>query len=116
MSPLFEAAHDLHDRVHFADVAEELVAESLARAGAFHEARDVDKLNRGRDNFLRVRKLGEHLEARIGHGDDAEVRIDRAKGIVRRLRLAGACDGVEKGGFADVRQTDDPGAEHRRGG
>ena len=52
-----EAAHDLHDRVYFADVAEELVAEAFARARAFHEPRDVDELNRGRDDFLRMRKL-----------------------------------------------------------
>ena len=54
---ILEAAHDLHDRVYFADVAEELVAEAFARARAFHEPRDVDELNRGGDDFLRMRKL-----------------------------------------------------------
>ena len=110
-----EAAHDLHDRVYFADVAEELVAEAFARARAFHEPRDIDELNRGRDDFLRMRKLREHFEPRVGHRHDAEVRIDRAKWIVRRLRFAGAGDGIEESGFADVRQTDDSGAQHRRG-
>ena len=113
---ILETAHDLHDRVHFADVAEELVAESFAGARAFHEPRDIDELNRGRNDFLRMGKLGQHLEPRIGHGHDAEVRVDRAKGIIRGLRLAGAGDGIEESGFANVRQTNDSGAQHRRGG
>ena len=49
----------------------------------------------------------QHLEPRVGHGDDADVRVDRAEGIVGRLRLAGAGDGVEQRGLADVGQTDD---------
>ena len=63
---VFEAAHDLDDRVHFADVAEELVAESFARARAFHEPGDIDELDRGRNDFLRMRKLREH--SRRGSG------------------------------------------------
>ena len=38
--------------------------------------------------------------------------IDGAERIVGRLRLAGAGDGVEQGGLADVGQTDDSGSEH----
>ena len=104
---VLEAAHDLHDGVHFADVAEELVAEPFARARAFHQARDVDELDRGGDELLRVRELRERREPRVGHGDDADVRIDGAKRVVRRLRLLRAGDGVEEGGFADVWETDD---------
>ena len=47
-----ETAHHLHDGVHFADVAEELVAESFARARAFHQSGDVDELDRGRERFF----------------------------------------------------------------
>ena len=46
-------------------------------------------------------------QARVGHGDDALVGVDRAKRVIRRLRLPGARDGVEEGGFAYVRETDD---------
>ncbi len=111
---VLEAAHHLHDGVHFADVAEELVAEALARARPFHEPGDIDELDRGRNDFLRMRKLGENLEPRVGHGHDAEIRIDRAERVVRRLRLAGAGDGVEESGFANVRQPDDSGAKHKK--
>ena len=47
-----------------------------------------------------------------GTDHDADVRLDRAEGIVRRLRLAGAGEGVEERGLADVRQSDDSGAQH----
>ena len=112
---VLEATDDLHDRVDLANVAEELVAESFAGARAFHEARDVHKLDRGRDDLLRVRKFRERFEARVGHGDDAEIRIDRAEGVVRGLRFARARDGVEKRGLADIRQPDNSSAQHRRG-
>ena len=54
----------------------------------------------------------EHAQPRVRHGDDADVRVDGAKGIVRRLGLAGAGDGVEQSGLADVGQTDDSGSQH----
>ena len=111
-----ETPHDLNDRVHFADVAEELVAEAFARARPFHQSGDVDELDRGRDDFLGMRKLGERFESVVGHGDDAEVRVDRAERIIGRLRFSRARDGVEKGRFANVRQTHDSGAQHRRAG
>ena len=56
------------------------------------------------ESFARV------LESRIRHSHDAEVGIDRAKRIICRLRFAGARDGIEERGFADVRQTDDSSA------
>ena len=110
---VLEAADDLHDRVHLADVAEELVAQAFARARAFHETGDVDELDRGRDDLLRTREFRQDFEPRIGHGDDAEVRIDRAERIVRRLRLARSGDGVEERRFSDIRQADDSSAQHK---
>ena len=56
--------------------------------------------------------LRERLEPGVGHGDDADVRLDRAERVVRGLRLARAREGVEERGFPDVRETDDAGAEH----
>ncbi len=110
---ILETAHHLHDRVHFADMAEELVAEPFARARAFHQPRDVHELDRGRDDLLRAGQLREHFEPRIGHGHDPEIRVDRAKRVVRRLRFSRAGDGVEERGFPDVRQSDDSSAQHK---
>ena len=65
--------------------------------------------------FVRLGDLRERLEARVGHGDDAHVGLDRAERVVRRFGLARARQGVEEGGLADVRQPDDSGAQHRAG-
>ena len=40
-----------------------------------------------------------HGQALVGHGDDAVVRLDGAEGIIGRLRLARARDGVEERAF-----------------
>ncbi len=109
---VFEAAHDLHDGVDFADMAEELVAQPFALARALDQAGDVHELDRRRNDDVGLDHLLQHLEPRIGHGHDADVRVDRAKGIIGRLRFAGAGDGVEESGFADVGQTDDSSSQH----
>ena len=61
---ILETADHLHDRVYFADVAEELVAEAFARARALYQAGDVHELDRGWDDFLRMGELRERFEPR----------------------------------------------------
>ena len=104
---VLEAAHDIGDGVDLADVAEELVAEALAFRGAAHEAGNVDECQtRGQD----LRGFTDHrqfVEPLIGHADFADVRLDRTERIVRRLRRRRLRQRIEKGRFADVRQTDD---------
>ena len=53
----FKTTNDLHNRIDLADMTEKLVAEAFTRACSFYEARDVDELDRGRHDFLRMRKL-----------------------------------------------------------
>ena len=89
-----------------ADVAEELVAEAFTLAGAFDEAGDVDELHGGGDDGLGLDDGGDFGEAVVGHGDDADVGVDGAEGIVGRLRLGGG-EGVEDGGFSHVGEADD---------
>ena len=108
-----ETTHDLHDRVDFADVTEKLVAEAFTRARAFHETGDIDELDRGRNNFLRVRQFRKVFQSRIGHSDDAEIRIDRAKRIIFRRRFVRARDGIKERGFPDIGQTDNSSAQHK---
>ncbi len=102
-----EAAHDVRDRIGLADVREELVAEALALRGAGHEARDVDELDRGRQDFLRLRDRRQRVEPRVGHRHDADVRFDRAERIVRRCGVLRLRQGVEERGLADVWKPDD---------
>ena len=107
---VLEAAHDVRDRVDLADVREELVAEALALRRAGDEARDVDELDRRRDDLLGLRDGRERVEARVGHRHDADVRVDGAERVVLG-RDAGARQRVEEGGLADVRQADDAAAD-----
>ena len=57
-----------------------------------------------------MRNLRELFQSRIGHGDDADVRIDRAERIIFRRRFVRAGDGVKERGFPDIRQSDDSSA------
>ena len=101
-----EAAHEVRDRMRLANVREELVAQPLALRCALDEARDVDELDDGRHDLLRLHDLRERVELRVRHGDDADVRIDRAERIVlgRNLRRR---ERVEQRRLTDVRQSDD---------
>ena len=109
---VLETADDLHNGVDFADVAEELVAEAFTGAGALDEAGDVHEFDGGWDELFGAGDFRERLESGIRHGDNADIGVDRAKGIVGRLGLAGACDRIEQGGFANIRKTDDTCGEH----
>ena len=101
-----EEAHDLADGVGLADVREELVAQALALARAFHQTRDVDELHRRRDDLRGMVDLRELIEARIGDGHDAHVGLDGRERVVRReAALVG--ERREQGRFADVGQPDD---------
>ena len=104
---VLEAAHDMGDRVAFADVGEKLVAEPLALRGAAHEAGDVDEGQPRRDDLLRAGDPGEDFEPRIGHRDVADIGLDRAERIVRRLRRGGLRQRIEERRLADIGQADD---------
>ena len=111
---VFKTTYHLHNGVDFTDVTEELIAEAFAGARAFHQSGDVDELDRRRNDLLRMGQLRECVEPRIRHRDDAEIRINCAEGIIRGLRFSGARNGVEERRLANVRQTNDSGAQHRR--
>ena len=103
---VFEGTHDLADRVGFANVGEELVAQAFAFRSALDDAGDVHEGHRGRHDLLRVHELGKHWQTVIRQWHDAGVRFDGGERIVFRQNVVtGQC--VEHGGLADVRQSDD---------
>ena len=112
---IVEAAHDVGDRGHFADVGEELVAEALALVGALHQAGDVDELDRRghdrRDAIPFGVQLGERREPGVGNGHDADVLVDGGEGVVGRLD-ASLGDRVEQGALPDVGKAHDADSEH----
>ena len=75
----FEAAQDVHDRVHFADVGEELVAETFALRRAADEPGDVDELDLRLDLLRGPRDFLDRVEARVRNCDAADVRLDRRR-------------------------------------
>src|SRR5688572_31411444 len=103
---VLETAHEMRDRVRLANVREELIAKPLTLRRAFDEARDVDELDDGRHDLLGFHDVGERVELRIGHRDDADIRIDRAERIVLGWNLRRR-ERVEQRRLADVRQSDD---------
>lgn len=103
---VFEGTHNLADRVGFANVGEELVAQAFAFRSALDDACDVDEGDGGRHDLLRVHELGKHRQTVIRQWHDAGVRFDGGERIVfRQYVVTGQC--VEHGGLADVRQSDD---------
>jgi hypothetical protein len=111
---VLETAHDLDDRVHLADMGQELVAQPLALARALDQPGDIHELEHRRHELLRFREIGELLQPLVRHGDNTGVRIDRAERIIGRLRLAGLRDCIEKRALPDVRQPDNSRAQHKR--
>ena len=74
---------------------------------AAHETGDVDERQAGRDDLGRPGDRRQLVEARVGHGDFADVGLDRAEGIVRRLGRRRLRQRVEERRLADVGQADD---------
>jgi hypothetical protein len=57
-----------------------------------------------------MRDLSKSRQARIWNGDDADIRINRAKGIILGWRFMRVRNGVKERRLADVRQSDDTSA------
>ena len=97
----------MRDRVDLADGGEELVAEAFALGRAAHQAGDVDEGQPRRDDLRGFGDRRQLIEPRIRHRDFADIRLDGAERIVRRLRRRGLGQRVEQRRFADIGQADD---------
>ena len=53
----WRTADDMHDGIGTADVAQKLVAQTLAFMGSGHQAGDIDERHRGRYNFVGLIEL-----------------------------------------------------------
>ena len=82
-----EAAQHVDDGVCFTNVSQELVAQSLALAGAFYQSGDVYNLACGGHNAARMHDFGKLGEPLVGHGNHAHVRLNSTKGEIGSLCL-----------------------------
>ena len=103
---IVKATDDVDDRIHLADVGQELVAQPLALARAAHQSRDIHKLHHRRGGLFRVVQVGQRLQALVRHGHHADVGVDGAERVVRALR-ARLRDCIEQSRFPDIRKPDD---------
>ena len=103
---VFEAAQHMGDGIHFADIGKELVAQPFAFRRAAHQAGNVDEADACGNDLGGFGDRGKFVEARVGHGHVTDIRLDRAKGIIRRLRRRGLGQRVEQRRFADIGQPD----------
>ena len=101
-----KAAHNVDDGIGRADVGEKLVSQSFAPGRALDQTGDVNKLNHGGREFLRMMQIAQPFQALVRHLHDADIGIDRAERIIVR-RNSGVGDGVEQRGFSNIWQTDD---------
>ena len=110
---VLEGAEDEQDGVAVAQRAEEGVAEPLAAARALHERGDVDDLEAGVDELLRVRHRAEEVDPLVGHVRDADGGLDGGEGVGGDDRRRPG-QGVEEARLAAVRQAHESETFHAR--
>ena len=94
----------MNNSVGGADIAQELVTQALAFRGALHQARDVDNFHSSRHHAGGMFNLHQFIQALVGDGNNAHVRLNGAKRKVSGLSFSVA-QTVEKCRLADIRQT-----------
>ena len=103
---VLKATNDVQDRVHLADVSEELVAKAFALGRALNKSCDIDKLDDRRRVLLRVMHFRQEIQTAVRNGNNTDVGLNGAEGVVCRF-CARVGQRIKKGAFADVRQSHD---------
>ena len=101
-----EETDNLADRVGFADVRKELVAQALALGRTRNQAGDIHELDGRGDDACGIVDFRQAVQAGVGNGNDAHVGFDGGEGIVRR-KAALIGEGGKQRGLAHVGQADD---------
>ena len=103
---VFKAAHHIDGGIGLADMGQKLVAQAFARAGACNQPGNVNKFNDGPLNFLRAHNRRQQIQTGVRNFNDTHIGLNRTKRVIlsRNSRLG---QGVEQGGFSDVRQAYD---------
>ena len=111
---IVETAQHISDGVDFADVGEKLIAQPFALGRAFDEAGNVHEGETRRQDLRGFGDGGDAVETLVGHRHVADIGLDGAKRIVRRLGGSGLRQSIEQRGFADIGQSDDAASKAHR--
>ena len=98
---VLKAADNMDDGVGGADIAEELVAQTLALGGTLDQTGDIHELDHGRGGFLGLMELGEPVQPLVRNGHNAHIGVNGAERVIVR-RDACVCDRVEQSGLAHI--------------
>ncbi len=89
---VLEAADHVGDHAHLPDRGQKTVPQPFPPARAGDQAGDIDEFNGGGNLLFTGDQFCDPIKAGIGNSDDSDVRIDRAKRIVRHVgRSTGEC-------------------------
>ena len=102
---VLKATYNLYDSICLADIREELVAQTSTFGCALYESCNINKLNGCGDDSFGLAHFGKYSQTRVGDFYHAHVGVDGAEGVVGRFGLAGTRNGVEQGGFTNIRET-----------
>ena len=92
---ILETAKHMDNRVHLADIAEELVAQAFAAAGSFDEACNIGEAKLGINRLCTASDGCDLLQTLVRYRDLPDIGLDRAERIVRGLRGLRFGKGVE---------------------
>ena len=80
-----KAAKDVRDCVDFTNMPEELVTEAFPAGRTADEPGNVDEFELGRDDLCGFCEACGNLQPLVRYRDTADIGLDRAERIVRRL-------------------------------
>ena len=89
-----------------ADVAQELIAQTLAAGGTLYQTSDVHELNNSGSGLLGVIHLGQLVQTIVRNRHHTHIGVDGAEGIVGTLS-ASVGNSIKQGALAHVGQTHD---------
>ena len=89
-------------------MAEKLVTETLPGTGTSHQARDVDDLQRGGNQLLRLDVVIEDGQSGIGNRHDTDIGFDGGKGVIGSVS-PGCGQRIEESRLAHIGQANDAG-------
>jgi hypothetical protein len=107
---ILKNANNVTNHLTFADMSEELIAETFAMGGTLDQTGNIDEFDRRGDDFRGLIQLSELIETRVRDRHDADIRLDGGEGIISRKRTR-VGKRIKKRGFTYIRETDDANLE-----